>query len=80
MAFVHHPEPKYASTERVGSRTVPFKDGRAQVTVPAVLRHYRDLGYQITDEQRRPNDAGQATPAPAPTVAPPVAEADGDDG
>lgn len=76
--FVHHPDAKYAKTERVGSRLVPFKDGRAEVTVPAVLRHYRDLGYEVTEDQRRPNTAGQATPAPAATVTPPAADGDDD--
>lgn len=55
--FVHHPDRDHSGQERVGSRTVRFRDGVAEVTIPSVLARYRKAGYTITDRRGRPADA-----------------------
>lgn len=75
--YVHHPDKDYDATERIGSRLVRFESGRAEVTVPGVLRHYRRAGYVLTDGARRPAAAGQVDPIEEPAVV--VLDDDDDD-
>lgn len=71
--LVHHPDKDFQGIERVGGAVVRFEKGRATVTRPYLLGHYRRNRYAVTeDNARRPATANRAAPvseaAPAPAA------------
>lgn len=57
--FVYHNDPKFTGIVTVGAYSVPFADGRAEVTAPGVLTHLRHAGFTATDQPQVPTGDGE---------------------